>query len=217
MPANLLHKLKKHRRQPTCIGRDPSRKSSASTCNDLMREFADIERDLHLIKFTGSRNGTLYCVPVAPRAPRLIVRRFDQELPPSLVTTYARLIADAAAWIVADPELAKLVRIEQPTEIGSDYIARRHVNATSLAAFLAIDPEEDPPEAPPELSRMQARFHERTKLVSNAREALLASILARSILEPSQKTFYDFEAEQFLIADPAPTRDDLERWTALCP
>ena len=180
-----------------------------------MREFTDIERDLHLIKFTDSRNGTLYCVPVAPGAPRLIVRRFDQDLPPSLVTAYARLIADAAAWIASDPELAKLVRIEQPTEIGSDYIARRHVNATSLDAFLDTDPEEDPPEPPPELSLMQARFRERTKFASSTREALLVSILARSILERSQKTFYDSEAEQFVIADMTPTRDQLERWSAL--
>lgn len=187
----------------------------ASTCNDPMREFADIERDLHLIKFTDSRNGTLYCVPVSPGAPRLIVRRFDQDLPPSLVAAYARLIADAAAWIAADPELAKLVRIEQPTEIGRDYIARRHVNATSLDAFLETDPEEDPPGPPPELSRMQARFRERTKLASSVRETLLASILGRNILECSQKTFYDSEAEQFVIADPTPKRDELERWSAL--
>jgi len=180
-----------------------------------MREFANIQRELQLMKFTDSTNGTLYCVPVSPGAPRLIVRRFDRDLSPSLVTAYARLIADAAAWIAADPELAKLVRIEQPTEIGSDYIARRHVNATSLDAFLETDPEEDPPEPPPELSRMQARFRERAKLASGAREALLASILTRSILDRSQKTFYDSEAEQFVIADPTPTRDELEAWNIL--
>jgi hypothetical protein len=180
-----------------------------------MRKFADIERELHLMKFTDSANGTLYCVPVSPGAPRLIVRHFDRDLPPSLVTPYARIIADAAAWIAADPELARLVRTEQPTEIGSDYIARRHLNATSLDAFLETDPEEDPPEPPRELSRMQARFKERTKLANSAREALLTSILGRSILERSQKTFYDEEAQQFVIADPTPTRDELERWNAL--
>jgi hypothetical protein len=180
-----------------------------------MREFADIERELHLMKFTDSRNGTLYCVPVAPGAPRLIVRRFDGEVPPSLVPAYAGMITAAAAWIAADPELAKLVRIEQPTEIGREYIARRHFNATSLDAFLETDPDEDPPEPPPELYRMQARFRERTKAASDAREALLTSILARSILERSLKTFYDHDAEQFVIADLKPTRAELERWHAL--
>lgn len=180
-----------------------------------MREFADIERELHLMKFTDSRNGTLYCVPVAPGAPRLIVRRFDRDVPPSLVPAYAAMITAAAAWIAADPEFAKLVRIEQPTEIGREYIARRHFNATSLDAFLETDPGEDPPEPPPELARMQARFRERTEAASDARDALLTSILARSILERSLKTFYDHDAEQFVIADLKPTRAELERWQAL--
>jgi hypothetical protein len=105
--------------------------SFAFLARTAMRKFADIELELQLMKFTDSANGTLYCVPVSPGAPRLVVRRFDRALPPSLVTAYARLITDAAVWIAADPELAKLVRIEQPTEIGSDYIARRHMNATS--------------------------------------------------------------------------------------
>jgi hypothetical protein len=180
-----------------------------------MREFVDIERQLQLMKFTDSANGTLYCVPVSPGAPRLIVRRFDRALPPSLVTAYARLVAEAATWVGADPELAKLVRVEQPTEIGSDFIARRHINATSLDAFLETDPEEDPPEPPPELSRMQTRFRERAKLASSAREALLISILGRSILERTQKTFYDADAEQFVIADPTPTRNELGHWNDL--
>lgn len=180
-----------------------------------MRNFADIERDLPLMKFTDSRNGTLYCVPVAPGAPRLIVRRFDAELPPSLIPEYAAMIAAAAAWIAADPPLATLVRIEPPTEIGPDYIARRHFNATSLDALLETDPEEDPPEQPPELSRMQARFRERARVASGAREATLTSILARSILERSLDTFYDHDAEQFVIADLKPTLAELEHWHVL--
>ena len=89
------------------------------------------------------------------------------------------------------------------------------MNATSLDAFLETDPEEDPPEPPPELSRMQTRFRERAKLASSAREAQLVSILGHSILERSQKTFYDADAEQFVIADPRPTPDELERWNNL--
>lgn len=180
-----------------------------------MREFADIERELHLMKFTDSTNGTLYCVPVAPGAPRLIVRRFDGDVPPALVPAYASMLAAAAAWIAADPELAALVRIEQPAEIGREYIARRHFNATSLDAFLETDPEEDPPEAPPELARMQARFRTHAEAATGAREAVLASVLARSVLERSLKTFFDHDAEQFVVADLKPTRAELERWRAL--
>jgi hypothetical protein len=180
-----------------------------------MRNFLDIKRELQLIKFTDSANGTLYCVPVSPGAPRLIVRHFDRELDVGLVTVYARMLADAGAWIEADPEFAKLVRVESPAEVGRDYIARRHVNATSLAAFLDTDPDEDPPEAPPELAPMQTRFRARANLATSSRDAILLTVLKRSILESTRKTFYDAEAEQFVIADLSPTRDDLERWGSL--
>jgi len=180
-----------------------------------MREFADIERELHLMKFTDSRNGTLYCVPVAPGAPRLIVRHFDGDLPPSLVPVYADLVAAAAAWIAAEPALARLVRVELPAEIGRGYIARRHFNATSLDALLETDPDEDPPEPSPELALMQARFRALAAAPHDRREALLASIVARSILARSRKTFYDHGVEQFVIADLKPTRPELERWRDL--
>jgi hypothetical protein len=180
-----------------------------------MRAFVDIERELGLMKFTDSANGTLYCVPVAPGAQRLIVRRFDGALRPSLIPVYADLLAAAQIWIAADPELAALVRVEQPNETGRDFLARRHFNATPLDAFLETDPEEDPPDPPPELARMQVRFRERTNGASGLRDALLTSILARSILERSRKTFYDFGAEQFVIADLKPTSDELERWGRL--
>ena len=99
--------------------------------------------------------------------------------------------------------------------IGCDYIARRHVNATSLDASLETDEEEDPPKPPSELSRMQTRFRELTTRTGTPREALLTTILGRSILEPSQKTFYDPAAEQFVIADLRPTRGELERWNSV--
>jgi hypothetical protein len=180
-----------------------------------MREFADIERELNLMKFTDSRNGTLYCVPTAPGAPRLIVRKFDGELAPALIPAYVDIAASAEAWIAADPELAALVRIEQPSEVGRNFIARRHFNATTLDAFLGTDPEEDPPEPPPELARMQTRFRDRTKAASGLHDALLTSILSRSVLERSLKTFYDYDAEQFVIADLKLTRDELKRWDEL--
>jgi hypothetical protein len=177
-----------------------------------MREFADIEQELRLEKFLDSRNGTLYCVAVGPGAPRLLVRRFDRDLPPSFVPVYASLLAAASAWIATDPELAALVWVEQPKELGRDFLARRHVNATSLDAYMETDPEEDPPEAPPELEAMQQRFLDRRAHLQTARDRLLATVLSRSILERTTKTMYEERTEQFVIADLRPTRDELEDW-----
>jgi hypothetical protein len=117
-----------------------------------MRTFADIQQELSLVPFVGSENGSLHCVPVSPGAPRLIVRHFDRALEPSMIPSYVELLAASQDWISADPELSALVRVEQPSETGRDFIARPHMNASSLDAFLSGDPEEDPPEVPDELA-----------------------------------------------------------------
>ena len=180
-----------------------------------MREFLDISRDLNLMKLTDSTNGTLYCVPAGPGAPRLIVRHFDGAVAPSLVPAYVCMLAAAKSWLEQDAELAALVRVEQPAEVGHAFIARRHFLGTTLDAFLEADPDEDPPERPPELARMQMRFQDLAARVTGPREQLLATVLARSVLEPSLKTFYDEEHAEFVVGDIKPTPDELERWAVL--
>jgi hypothetical protein len=179
-----------------------------------MRKFTDIQHDLNLVKFVESPSGNLFCVPVAPGAPRIIVRRFDRDLPATLIPAYISLLAAAEAWIARDADLARVVRVEQPTEIGCDFIARPHVLGTSLSSFAD---DEDPPEPPDELLTMQARFRARAAAETEARDAFIAVVLARSILEPTAKTMYSFRESKFIVADIKPTRGDLERWAALNP
>jgi hypothetical protein len=180
-----------------------------------MRTFADIQQELSLVPFVGSENGSLHCVPVSPGAPRLIVRHFDRALEPSMIPSYVELLAASQDWISADPELSALVRVEQPSETGRDFIARPHMNASSLEAFLSGDPEEDPPEVPDELAPLQARFRERVLAAAGAREQLLTEILSRSLLQPTHKTMYSFSESRFVVVDLKVTREELERWSRL--
>jgi hypothetical protein len=180
-----------------------------------MRQFDDIQHELGLKFFLESDNGDLYFVPMAPGVRRLIVRRFDRDLPPTLIPAYVDISAAAQAWLETDRDLVKLVRVEQPTEVGSDFIARPHHLGNSLRSFLDTDPEDAPPEPPDELALMQARFRARAASAAEPREALLISILARSILEPTAKTLYSYQEGRFIVVDLKPTRADLDRWTAL--
>jgi hypothetical protein len=180
-----------------------------------MRDFADIQRELALRPFLDSANGSLHYVPDAPDAPDLLVRRFDRELMPAMIPTYVDLLAAAQRWIAADPELAQLVRIEQPSEVGRDFIARPYLNATSLDAYLAGDPEDDPPEPPDELPPMQAGFRVRIEAANGPREELLTTILARSLLAPTHKTMYIPAESRFVVVDLKPTQAELERWREL--
>lgn len=177
-----------------------------------MRDFSDIQHELGLKLFLESGNGNLYFVPASPGAPRVIVRRFDRDLPPALIPAYVDLLAAAQAWIEDDPELSALVRVERPREVGRDFIARPHHIGNSLNSFLDTDPEDDPPEPPDELAPMQARFRARAEAASGPREALLTSILARSLIEPTAKTVYSYRGLPFIVVDLKPTRAELERW-----
>lgn len=215
MLKDLLKKLKKEPPSANLHWSPARERSSSSTYSRerAMRDFADYQRELGLLRFSEGPAGTLHCVPVAPGAPRLLFRHFDRELPPALVPAFATLTAAAGAWLAADDELAALVRVEPLSEIGTDVVARRHFNATSLAAFLATDPDDDPPEPPDELMPMQARF--RARPATSPREELVRDVLERAILSPSAKTFYLYDEERFAVAELSPTRAELERWAQL--
>jgi hypothetical protein len=183
-----------------------------------MREFAAIQRELGLKKFLDSSLGTLYFVPFAPGAPRVIVRHFDSEIPPTLVKPFADLVRAAQQWIEHRPELARLVRVEQPIEVGRDFIARKHhTYYTSTAAY---EDWEDPPAPPEELEQMRHTFRTAMGRSVDPRDAIIEAVLKRSLLEPTGKTYFGTsdksESEgQFIVVEPKLTHEDVERWAAL--
>src|SRR5687768_5523789 len=86
--------------------------------------------------------------------PRVMVRHFDGDLPAMLVGPFADLVQAAQEWIEHHPELARLVRVEQSSEVGHDFIARPyHIYYGSLNAYTDW---EDPPEPPEELELMRS-------------------------------------------------------------
>jgi hypothetical protein len=177
-----------------------------------VRTFDDIQSELKLVNYVGSSAGNLYIVPVAPGAPRIVVRHFDRDLSPAFVPSYTDMLQAAGAWIERDPALARLVRVEQPVEVGRDFIARRHHLGTPISAYAD---EEDPPEPPEEMTTLKTLFSKRLAETSSPRDRLIAQVLARSILEPTAKTFFSERENRFVIADLKPTREELERWPTI--
>lgn len=198
-----------------------------------MRSFADIQRDLGLVLYVDSPLGSVSASPSHERGERLLVRHFDGDVPPALIPVWVDLTAAAAAWVAADPALARAVRVEEPVERGADFVASRHIIGTSLRRFVErkpwppperdpedaadLDDDEPPPpvEPPDELAPMRARFSSRAGAAGSPREALLVALLSRAILEPATNTVYDYGEGRFVVADLEPTRDELERWAQL--
>ena len=142
-----------------------------------MRDFNEIAAQYHLKKFLDSASGTLYFIPYEQGAPALVVRRFDGELPPTLTVPYADLTRAAKQWIDSHVDLARLVRVEQPLEVGRDFIARKHhrhyVPTTAYANW------DEPLEPPPELDELRAAFQAAQNLSCKPRDRLISNVLAQ--------------------------------------
>lgn len=176
-----------------------------------MRDFQDIAQQYDLKKFLDSPHGTLFFAPLVPGRPRLLVRRFDRDWTPDMIEPFVTLVRAAQHWVERHGDLQSLLRVDQPTEVGSDFVARRHhLYHVSLDSYEGG--EIDPPE---QLSVLRDRLRAETGAPADEREAVIESALARSVLEPTDKTFWKNDEARFVIVEPRVTTDLLKRWSAL--
>ena len=178
-----------------------------------MRDFEEIRNALGLKKFLVSPLGTLHFVPSRPDGPRIMVRRFDAELSPDFAAPFADLVRATEAWVERHPAVAALVRVETPIEVGRDFVARAHL--TYSAHTRSYVESDDPPPVPAELETMRSAFRAASGTSADPRDALVEAVLARSLLEPTSKTVFDEGEGKFIVVEPKPTREEVERWASL--
>jgi hypothetical protein len=173
-----------------------------------LRDFATMQSDEGLETFTESDAGTLYFVPPARGTALRLVRRFDGALPSRLVEAYAGLVRACQDWIERDRELAGLVRVDQPVEVGRDFVARPHrLYHVSLRTYARGTVDE-----PPELARLRQRFAQLAARAAGADDEIVVATLGPSILDATAKTFWEPDEERFVVVEPKVTRELLERW-----
>ncbi|HEU4325325.1 MAG TPA: hypothetical protein VFS21_19435 [Roseiflexaceae bacterium] len=179
-----------------------------------MRTFDNVMQDLKLRKVTNSLLGTLYQTSKVPGKEVLLVRHFDNALSSDFVMPYADLIQAAQKWIEQHPELSRLVWIDQPTEVGSDFIARRrhiyHNNTTE-----AFADNDDPIESPSELNQIYIAWKNAIKQPVNTWDRIIVRVLERSIIIPSNNTYFNYETGQFVVIEPSLTPEDVMQWATL--
>lgn len=183
-----------------------------------MRDFSSARDDLGLIPFLASPLGPLYLRPPALGRGGLIVRHFERQ-PRGRAAALADLLAAAQRWIAEHPRLARLLRVEQPVEVGHDFVARpHHVYYTSTDAYAVLaddEGDEFAPAPPPELDAMRAAFHAAAAGAKGEVERLLATVLARAAAEPSGKTYFHEGEGRFIAVDLSPRPEELDRWAAI--
>ncbi len=176
-----------------------------------MRDFADLESEPGLKKFCDSPLGTLYMVLDDRGVPTRMLRHFDTLVPAALTSAYASLVEHCRLWIEQRGDLARRVTLEPLLEVGRDFVARRfHVY---LAATRAYVEWEDPPEVPEELGEMRGVFNRERSSSASAGDTLLQTVLARSLAEPTGKTYFDEVQQRFVIVEPKILPEDVRRWS----
>jgi hypothetical protein len=141
------------------------------------------------------------------------VRHFDGGLPSTLVGPFVALLRSTQQWLERNAELKRLVFIEQPMEVGKDFVARKHhIYGVSLSSYTEWD---EPPAPPPQLARMQKAFRGALGKSTDPKDALVEKVLARSLLEATAKTYFDDDEERFIVVDLKPTEDEVKRWATL--
>lgn len=175
-----------------------------------VREFSEIQQQLGLARFMATPVSSLHYVPAGPNAPMIMVRHFHTELmPPSLVGPCARLGAAFADWVACRPFVTAAVSVPQPLEVGTDFISRTFFSfGTATDAYDAgsVDP-------PPELAWMRDAVSDALGATPGTRAALLETIVARCLLQPSAKVFLD--DGKFVVIEPHVSPEDLRRWAEL--
>ena len=179
-----------------------------------MRNFREIKKDLQLKKFLFSELGTLYFDPSHSDSRSLIVRHFDAELEPMYVAPFGLLVGACQNWLTQSSTLNGLVRVEQLSEIGVDFVSRRH-----YVYYYSTDSYDTRPndlEVPSELSSMRNAVRNLTRPdPSEQKLQVVQTIVERSLLEPSGKTFFHTDEMKFVVVEPKIEPQDVRIWAAL--
>ena len=183
-----------------------------------MRDFDDIRSALGLQKFLESPAGTLYFNPAAHGADRILVRLFDATVPPDLTPVYADLVQAVADWVQAAPDVARYVRVERPSEVGRDFIARPYP-----IYYVSTDAYDDPdgPLPPPELDEMRKAV--RAAMTRNGADldrgehTVIERVVTASLLEPTGRTYFNEVDDLFVVVEPKIDAADVRGWADVHP
>ncbi|MCP1619876.1 hypothetical protein FBY21_4516 [Pseudomonas sp. SLBN-26] len=175
-----------------------------------VRSFLDVKEKLGLKRFLSSELGTLYFVPYSLGSARIMVRHFDSELNPESVSSFVDMLSSCKGWVEALPGLAEFVRVEQPLEIGLDFVSRPH--HTYYISTDSYVEEYDPAEAPPELELMRKIVRESIGVLGGAKNKVIEKIMKRSLLEPATKTYFNSDEMKFIVVEPRFLVSEVEAW-----
>jgi hypothetical protein len=186
-----------------------------------VRSFAEVQAELGLQELLQAERGTMFVSGLETTqeinswTALTLVRTLDGFITPELKDDYVEMVAQAAKWIAAHPELDHFVEVLPISEVGTDFIARPHVLFSyATSAYNASAEDLSVPDAPEELELMREAFSAARGVLKDPKSKIMERVLERNIMSPSGLTVFDGEG-QFLILEPHINAADLQEWAAL--
>jgi len=180
-----------------------------------MKTFDDLRASRSLERFLGGPMGTLYFDPTSTWSDRVLVRHFDSTYLPEDVAAYADLIKAVKDWVRGHFEVNTWVHLHEPIEVGADYLVRPYpMYQYSTDSY---DGAAGSPPAPDELAQMQQAVRAALSQDQNPSGSaeVIARVVARSLLEPTGRTFFDENNRRFIVVEPKIDRVDVDEWVTM--
>lgn len=183
-----------------------------------MKSFEEIKKTEPLLRFLGSKFGTMYFNDNVSDGNDIIVRHLDGELTPELLPVYVQLYEAVLEYIDEHHKIKEHVFMPQLLEVGTDYIIRPfysyHVSTRKY-----FDPNE-PLEPLKEYYEMIRIFSEEMMnefseedITDPNRKSIIKRILRKSLIQPTGKTFFEGRyLNKYIIVEPAISIEDIEKW-----
>jgi len=139
-----------------------------------------------------------------------IVQRFEHA-GAAAVAAYVSLHEAAHQWVHDDDESDAwyIFDVDEPLEVGTDFVIVRRRVGNSLASFLSYD---DPAPQPPRVAELRALLPELLAAAATPTDRWIARLVADRIARPSHEIIFERDESLFRIQDLEPTRDELEDW-----
>jgi hypothetical protein len=175
-----------------------------------MRRFSDIARELVTV---GDRWwGTLYWREGGSHGNE--VRRFNDSM---LLDAYANLQSTAYIWGHADPLAWHVLIIDEPEEVGEDFVMIKRYPGIKIRHFFPEHTDDPVPPPTKQLEMLRETLARMQVEAETPRDKFLAVLVAKRVAALDQHLVWDMNAneERFHLYDLDPDRDELTAWMAL--
>lgn len=182
-----------------------------------MREFEQIkqEKNLRGPKKWNGYVGAAYMVNLGPNYDTeefLRIRHFDGPNYETEKQASVQISQEFRKW-VSESGLSAIIFVEQPAEVGIDFIAFPNAGHAFFRSTFELDGQDELLEEQQAYQNTLPAVLEKWKELENTgNSAVLKRVIKHSILNVSDETYYDLDNSKLVVFEPIIQEQDVKEW-----